>query len=474
MLAALLAAGFLGVGLLVVALRGRREGAIPFCRRCGYDLSGHALDEGPKCPECGSGLADPRAVVVGTRRVRPRLAFAGAALMLLTLTAGITLGVARARQFDWYTLRPTAWVIDDLKSGVASTRALIELRRRATNGSLNGDELIRANDAALDRQAAGSNDYLEIQALMEWLVDRYGSDTLSAEQRRRFLEQMIAARIYLRSRAMVGDTVPLNLHANWRGPGIGADVTFDCKLANAALECDGVPLQYWSGGQNSSELGASHRSRVGGTSHTLTNSLLSQKPGLHEVVWRLSYEVFEVPPQGKGDPSLVAAGELVRSAKLTVLTERPSELVSLRYSAELDAAIARSVLLTATPRSEGPQAGPNYWVYVDSTCPIGVVLAIQGPEARSPFGVSNSAIVGGNGLFGHGAVNFEPAPVPNSSDPPATTRLILLTIPKAAEVESPFDEVWDGELVFENVPLAPTRYTSIAPTVRRRTMPERE
>src|SRR5688572_6560291 len=99
-----------GAAVFAFGWRGRRVGDHPFCRRCGFDLFGLPA-ESQACPECGGDLAAPRATVVGTRRRRPGVAGAGAALMLPSLAV---LGVAAWGHFggvDWQKQKPTWWLI---------------------------------------------------------------------------------------------------------------------------------------------------------------------------------------------------------------------------------------------------------------------------------------------------------------------------------------------------------------------------
>lgn len=82
---------FAGALLLTLGLRGRRLNNHPACATCTFDLSG--LASPTRCPECGQDLSKPKAIRAGIRTRRPRLAIAGAALLLFALLGTIS-GVA--------------------------------------------------------------------------------------------------------------------------------------------------------------------------------------------------------------------------------------------------------------------------------------------------------------------------------------------------------------------------------------------
>ena len=146
-LPALAAVGLLvGVGLVVVGLRGRRVGDHPHCRRCGFDLHGLPSDA-RRCPECGSVVAGPtglmaEAVRAGRRERRNRplawgLAVAGPGALWAATVGGSVLAGHGA-----YGLMPTpalAWQAD-LGPWVGDP-AGAELARRVSAGALSGSAL---------------------------------------------------------------------------------------------------------------------------------------------------------------------------------------------------------------------------------------------------------------------------------------------------------------------------------------------
>ncbi len=101
------------------AWRGRRVNDHPLCRKCGFDLVGHAaqllaqtsqLDTVAKCPECGTPLGSPRAILVGQRVRRSRL-LAVAIVMMILGGAGVGLtGWGSLSTVNWNLHKPT-WLL---------------------------------------------------------------------------------------------------------------------------------------------------------------------------------------------------------------------------------------------------------------------------------------------------------------------------------------------------------------------------
>lgn len=93
--AALVVFAFVMWRWVVISTRRQRPGAL-HCRRCNYELSGHAVGEGAgACPECGARLDRARAAVVGRstrRRVMPLVIPAALLVGILGLGIAMALG----------------------------------------------------------------------------------------------------------------------------------------------------------------------------------------------------------------------------------------------------------------------------------------------------------------------------------------------------------------------------------------------
>src|SRR5262245_30146972 len=106
-----------GCVLTTVGLRGRLVSRAPHCRACRFDVSGI---EG-KCPECGSELGAPGAVMPGLRRRRPRMLTVGLALVVCGVLGGGAYGYGRAKGFNWNTIKPAWLLIRELESSSPGT-----------------------------------------------------------------------------------------------------------------------------------------------------------------------------------------------------------------------------------------------------------------------------------------------------------------------------------------------------------------
>lgn len=186
----------LGIGLLLLGLRGRRLNDHPTCRRCGADLvnlrSGDAT-----CPECKHSLEKKRARRVGARQRRPLMIVLGASLLLLGSATGGFIWGMKSDPYDWMKAMPT-WVIVKIAQRdeePMEEAALGELVRR-----LDGDHLSRWRSSSIAQLG------LELQAndLRAWndqwakfIETAWKKELLSEEQMRRYGRQSFRPRFIM-------------------------------------------------------------------------------------------------------------------------------------------------------------------------------------------------------------------------------------------------------------------------------------
>jgi hypothetical protein len=227
-----------GLWMFVRGVRVRRHGATPHCGGCDYPLTG--LTDPAKCPECGVSLIPPGAVAIGERYRRRGLAWAGTGVLLVAAVPLSLVVTGAARGYDWYRLRPTAWVLGDLER-TNSARAAAELARRYAAGSLSAAHRDRLAGLALAEQARNSGSGPLPTALIGFLAAAEANGDLSPAQRQRFFEQMIMLRLSLRPAAWP-----------WPGsPGVVYDIQETCRSPGGVWwvrsTSDSVELQQQNG-----------------------------------------------------------------------------------------------------------------------------------------------------------------------------------------------------------------------------------
>ena len=197
----------IGAALLALGLRPRRVGQTPFCRTCGYNLTGKVLqDAAERCSECGTALT-AGAVVYGERRRRPGWIALGAVCVLLGATptgmevAGALLGV------DWYKYKPTSWVQGDAEGANLdlAKRAFTELDRRFVADTLSADDKQWFIEYCLKEEAVRPG-RLGIQTgAVNVLWREYELGRLSAEQGTRMFEAMATCALRVRPKIRAGE-----------------------------------------------------------------------------------------------------------------------------------------------------------------------------------------------------------------------------------------------------------------------------
>jgi hypothetical protein len=294
----------LGLMMLIGGLRVRRRGDTPHCRKCDYPLTGLAAPE--QCPECGAPLASSMAVARGDRYRRSRLAWAGLAVLLIAGTPLSLLVSTSARGYDWYRVRPTAWVLNDLESS-RSLRAANELGRRYQDNALSVSHRNRLFEFALAEQGRNSGAGRLPSELVELLSVGESRGELSHAQLKRFYEQMVILTLTAPSPVTIGRNVSYTVKEVCRCPGGtwwvrissgGAELSDQGTLGNRGLKGSGY--SQLSGLGASGSAGSSVPARVLGT---------------HQLSVLLKIEVY------KGSMSQSPPGQPVHIRDITLTTD---------------------------------------------------------------------------------------------------------------------------------------------------------
>jgi hypothetical protein len=192
----------------------RRRGETPFCRTCGYNLTGLVSE---RCPECGTALG-PATIILGERRRRWVVIGAGS----LALTAWLVVGFWAVPRVDWYALCPASLLMLDARSSDVrvADRACRELRWRIRKGTLSARQLSSLIEIGLSAQArAGPRLGIRVSScLLDILGDCYLAGAMSGEQAVRFLGQLYIGELHVRPKVVKGDNVPLEIWIEGRLP----------------------------------------------------------------------------------------------------------------------------------------------------------------------------------------------------------------------------------------------------------------
>lgn len=184
------------------ASEGRPERRLP-CETCQSDVAGAA---GQACPNCGTALR-------GVRRWRRTLlgVVIGLALMIVG-GAGLVL-YASSNGIPWYgyySSNELLSIMKDKHKGSPQVRAAWEeLRRRDKEYQLNPAVRSRLIDACLQAQAAGPK--RQIGGETEFLGESYLKERMTAAQKDAFLRHLVQLMFLVRSRVPAGYEVPFEL-----------------------------------------------------------------------------------------------------------------------------------------------------------------------------------------------------------------------------------------------------------------------
>jgi hypothetical protein len=271
-----------GLFLLASGLRRRRRGETPRCGRCEYELTG--LEAPERCPECGAELGDgadgkhASRVVYGERYRRPVVAITGAAVLLLL---GVPLAkelVDQGRRYDWFRLRPTVWLLDDLVTGPQSVRAAQELNRRYEAGSLprGSEKLDRFASQALADQAKPGGPGQLLQEQVSFLSRAVTRGDLSAEHAKRFYQNAVLLTLAAPATATPGAHVPVRINETCRVQNAGLMV----QISHLRLGWDGE-MDPRVSDADGTRGGYSRLSGVGAGGSTGTSIKAPANPGEH-------------------------------------------------------------------------------------------------------------------------------------------------------------------------------------------------
>jgi hypothetical protein len=419
----LFAAALVGVGLLKAGLWPRRWGKERRCGRCEYLVENISAD---RCPECGSLLAG-LGTVRGERRRLPALWGSGAFLLLVAVLWG---GSRIYGDVKLYQLKPTRWVFDDLESKDvrAQERGWKELINRLEAGALSGSWEEKMGDVSLSVHLASPGSLRGDQSI-KFLWGQYKAGRLSTDQVEGFFRQMVRSKWKIRPVVLVGQDLPYHVEAvrylrdGWMRFGVTGDFR--------AIFDGGFEIMFI------------HDSVHGGSSR--------QAPGQQdvEIPYFVEYYQGQYEREKEANAKPIWRGEFVHREKVKVLAKTSDEYLRLIDAPELSEAIRKSIRIDKLGYYQN-----QFSFQFDMSCkspPINVAFDVFARIDGKEY-LANQAVVG-KGLesdFG-GYLTSDNIIVQLK---PKRLDLIFRTNAELAGKTVEFFDVWKGELIFSDVPVA--------------------
>lgn len=440
LIATLLVTGLL---LIRIGFRSRRRGSTPRCRTCEYDLTGLVSD---RCPECGT-VITTESEVYGERYRRPVLGLIG---LLLIVLATLPL-LKPVQQINWYQYVPTGVVLNHLETttGPALQKTWTEIQRRDKAGQLSKRHLHRLIEICLKEQASSSPRKMQ-QTFINYLGQLYLDSTrsqqqnaLSQEQADRFFSQMVTLEFETRPRVVRGDSVPYRIK-HW---GHGPVRSFYSKQEMLAIAVDDSEVQ-----RNGGATGG------GVSGHGAMSSVFEYDvPGTHTVRVDLRLRIYD-DTVGTREEDRVLLYEEERSlkAEFELLDEEPEGYIQMVENPTLKQQLQNCITLERFAFRGRPNKLHAHMEF--KKVPVNVAFEVLASIGGKEYHFSALDVSQGRSI--------QWSVISDADIPPAEScTVIFRSSEKRARATVDLFEIWDGELVYENVPikLPQATTTSTAP-----------
>ena len=424
-----------GLFLLWRSRRGRRRGDTPHCRRCDYALVG--IDS-QRCPECGAELS-ARTIVHGEKVRRPALVWTGAVMSLLSLAVLALQGPAAYRSFDWYRLKPTGWVVEDLSSPNAAlaARAWNELSRRDREWELSASHRARIVDVALAHQASPLPPPIT-SSMVDYLGNAVLDGKLDGPRREKFFEQCVRLSLVTRPSVALGDPIPFRVESAGRAPTGG---NWQYLVEREVVTLDGAEMARMTGNSGGSGFGGAGSS---------SSSVPCKTPGKHAVGVKARVRLFqrgaheEVEPPGR----LVHEREATLTADTEVVAGASPGLVTALNVPALAAPIRASFRSARIERTADDYARFQLSV---ANVPVDVAFEVIARAGAVDYPLTTVTFRKGATTELHAGGNFKPP------DDVIAADIVFRSSERVARKTVDLVEFWQGELVIDNVPVVDGR-----------------
>jgi hypothetical protein len=432
-----------GIVLTAIALRPKRVGETPHCPKCGYNLTGLITEvKLVRCPECGvtSRMANLRR---GERHVSRRMLGAGLILILIGGAPMISGGVAVVRGVDIYQYLPARVLAACLGWGDAKIvkASVAELQGRLATGGLSAEALDALIEACLEEQERTEARKDISSKIIDWLGLPSVANAMTAEQKERMYANLCRDfRLEARRVVECGEDIPFALISRRLIP-VGYDVEWQVKARCNGEEwpCKG----FWP------------LSPRGG----INDFPISSTPGPGPLYVHLDAFVRVAGPR---TAPVLYRRELERTLPVEVLPREAPSPIKLVRSAEIDAAVAR--LVWAKNIIVGKNSGSVQILYmgvymgVDNNIPCNLAFDVYSKWGNqcNLIGIAYFKSTEGGHTWYVGK-NIDEIPDDHVD-------LILRSSRAAAGRSLDIYEIWEGDLLIENVPVYEATGASWTPT----------
>jgi hypothetical protein len=454
-IAAAALASLAGIVLLVMAFRGLRLDSHPVCRRCRFDLVG-APEDHSRCPECGSDTRAPGAVRIGNRRRRPRLAVLGMLLLLVGVIPAGLLVYGRATGTNWNPYKPEAWLQFETRSRdhAVFDAAMEELAARIQDGRLSRARTPAIIERGLALQAdrsirwsKGAGACLEAARLR---------GLMTAEQQARYFRQVVKISIQPASKPIAGS--PWMLDHTFE-PRIGPNTGLMLFMHRTVQEVSGYSISDPVVMMSLLPITST------GTSLMLDSygnpEILSVEPGEHTLTLRIRMSI------GTRYNEALAHWEeefVVRATVAAAPDPKPASHIELAPDESLRERMQDAIQIRNL-RIEGPGSavglsgsGSTFIAHPPADAAFEILWRIGNPDLPGGFHeasmgtMSMTAGMLGSAIFGR------LLPEAFVASPPDTVDVVLRPSTAAAAKEGRITRIWNGEIVYRDVPV--TRSTA--------------
>lgn len=438
-----------GLVLFILAMKGRQVDDHPICRACGFDLIG-AHEPRTRCPECGRDVAARRAVRIGNRTRRPRIAVVGALLTLLGLAGTTVIAWGIAAQTNWNTFKPEWWLVADFTSGdpQASDPAAAELARRLERGRVSDRRRAAVIDTALKHLVDDAAHWAVPWG--ELLAVAWKQELLSPEQRVAFVRAL--PRFALNSRRQTAQGLVWRPRLVVTSPRSPDSLQLRARMSPVHVELNGVPLEPTAGGTIMFGLSGGGRASAMPLSVRFSGE---HEPGTHTLTarWRISIQEASLRDELPGTAPIIAEWEFERSVSVSVLPEG-QPVVQIIDVQELTEQMGRCIQITQSSITPGHRPGEyaaNCMVQINGP-PMNVTFQVywRVPDEASPGGHRELLLgtAAGRAASGYGTGLHQTVP---ADFRPTKVDVILRSSATAAAETDDFEEIWGGEVIIRDV-----------------------